>query len=129
MNTPNSPKNGAREQTDPTMQRLADDMQEGLSVFMTVPQKLMQANLEAFAEGMNFMQRRMKAQATIWSGLGRVGTGNGNLGDTQQHFINDMAQEMAAEMKEFSELAKKNMALAADVAMSAGKGFVPGRTS
>lgn len=128
MNTPNSPKNGAQEQVDPTMQRLADDMQEGLSAFMVVPQRLMQANLEAFADGMNFMHRRMKAQATMLSGLGRMGTG-GNLGDTQQHFINDMAQEMAAEMKEFSELAKKNMALAADVAMSAGKGFVPGRSS
>jgi Phasin protein len=122
------PKGPARADTEATTEKLSDAMQTGFSAAMTIPQKMMQANLEAITEGMNFMNRRMKAQAAMWSSVGQISDGS-SLRDIQQQLITSMTTEMASEIRELSEMARKNIGLMTGAVTAAGEGFSPGRSS
>lgn len=128
MTSSSTQRGDARQDQEAMRQDLSDAMQKGLTAFMAIPQKTMQANLAVITESVNFMNRRMKAQAALWSGLGQLSNG-GNLAEMHQHFINAMAQEMADEMKEMGELSRKNMALMTNAAASVGRGSAPGKSS
>ena len=120
-------KNSARPDTAAAVEKISDAMQSGLSVLMALPQKMMHANIEAITESVNFMSRRMKAQAAMWSN-GPLGNGS-SLSDAQQHFITAMTKEMADEMQEFGDLARKNIGLMTGAVTVAGDGFSPGKSS
>jgi hypothetical protein len=93
---------------DAGVKKAADAMQQGLAAFMSGPQRLMQANIETISESLNFMNRRMKAQAAMLSGFGQLANG-GNLADAQRHFIETMSREMAEEVQELGDFARKSI--------------------
>lgn len=95
---------------------------------LAIPEKLMQANLAAFAEGMHFLNRRMQAQAEIWSSAGRPAEGDGGT-DPQLAFITAVAREMADEVRELADLSRRNLAMIADAVMPQGQPFGPRRMS
>lgn len=89
-------------------QKVAEAMQQGLAAWMAVPQRLMQANVETITESVNFMNRRMKMQAAMFSGLGQLANGV-SVAETHKHLIETMTRELAAEAQEVGELARKNL--------------------
>jgi uncharacterized phage infection (PIP) family protein YhgE len=93
---------------DATVHKAADAVQQGIAAWMSIPQRLMQANIETINEGVNFMNRRMKAQAALMSGFGQLANG-GSFVDAQRHFIETMSKEMADEAQEFGDLARKSV--------------------
>lgn len=126
-NSPTS-KGNPRSETEPATEKLNDAMQQGASALMAIPQRMMQANLEAISEGMQFINRRMKAQAALWSGFGQFTNGS-TLSDVQQHFITSVTKEMAAEMQEWGDMARKTMASMTSAFTPAGEGYAPGKSS
>lgn len=89
-------------------EKTADAMQQGLAALMSIPQRLMQANIEAVGDGMTFMMRRMKAQAAIMSSFGKL-TNGGGLADMQRHVIETMTQEIADEAQELGTMARRRV--------------------
>lgn len=125
-----TPKGNPRTEaeTEPATEKLNDAMQQGASVLMAVPQRMMQANLEAISESMQFINRRMKAQAAMWSGFGQL-TNGPNLADVHQHFISSVTKEMAAEMQEVGDMARKQVRLITGAVVAGGEGYSPARSS
>lgn len=93
---------------DGDAQKAAEAMQQGIAAWMTIPQRLIQANIEAMSDSVNFMNRRMKAQAAMLSSFGQLANG-GSLADAQRHFIETMSREMAEEAQELGGLARKSV--------------------
>jgi sugar (pentulose or hexulose) kinase len=85
---------------------------------LAVPQKLMQINLEAATHAFNFMNRRMKAQAALWSSIGHLGDTNG-AAEMQRAFIENVTKDYAEEMTELTNLARKNLASVTEATASA----------
>lgn len=93
---------------DPTVQTVTEAMQRGLTTWLTVPQRLIQANAETISESVRFFDRRIKAQAAMLSRLGEMANG-GSMADAQKHLIETMTRELADEVQEVGELARKNL--------------------
>jgi hypothetical protein len=123
-----TPKGPARPETEPATEKLTDAMQQGASALMAIPQRMMQANLEAISDSMHFMNRRMKAQAALWSGFGQLTNGS-SLSDVQQHVITSLSKEMAAEMQELGDMARRNMAAMTGAFTPGGEGYGPTKSS
>lgn len=126
-NSPTS-KDNPRSETEPATEKLNDAMQKGASAIMAIPQRIIQASLEAISESMQLMDRRMKAQAAYWSGFGQFTSGSA-LSDVQQHVITLVTKEMAAEMQDWNDMARKTMASMASALTPTGEGFAPSRSS
>lgn len=122
------PPGDARTDAQVTPEKLADVMQQGLSAMMVLPQRMMQANLAAINEGMNFMNRRMKAQAAIWSGLGNARNGAG-LAEAQQQLMQAMTQEMAEGAREFGDMARRNIGMVTQAVTPPGDDPWSGKSS
>ncbi|MBN8534398.1 MAG: hypothetical protein J0L51_09920 [Rhizobiales bacterium] len=110
------------------VQKAADAMQQGIAAWMGVPQRLMQAHIETIGEGVNFMNRRMKAQAAMLNGFGQLMNG-GNLADVQRHFIETMSREMADEAQEIGDFAHKSFEAMTRAAGGGGSGASSARMS
>lgn len=126
----NSPmsKGNPRSETEPATEKLNDAIQQGASALMAIPQRMMQANLEAISESMQFMNRRMKAQAALWSGFGQFTNGS-TLTELQQHLITSVTKEMAAEMQDLGVVTRKNLASMTSAFTPAGEGYLPAKSS
>jgi hypothetical protein len=109
-----------------TVQKAADTMQQGLAAWASIPQRLMQANIETLSEGVNFINRRMKAQAALVSGFGQLANG-GSFIDVQRHVIETMSKEFADEAQELGDLARKSVEAMTRVA--SGGATTPARMS
>lgn len=126
-NSPTS-KDNPRSETEPATGKLNDAMQKGASALMALPQRMMQASLEAISESMQLMDHRMKARAALWSGFGQFTNGSA-LSDVQKQVITSVTKEMAAEMQDWNDMARKTMASMASALPPAGEGFAPGGSS
>ena len=83
-------------------------LEQNLAGLMVMPQRLMQAQIEILAEGMNFMSRRMKAQAAFLGELGQV-TSVANLAQLQRNLVQNISRDWTEEAKEISEIAHRNL--------------------
>ncbi|MFM8748595.1 phasin family protein [Rhabdaerophilum sp.] len=83
-------------------------LEQNLAGLMVMPQRLMQAQIEILAEGMNFMSRRMKAQAAFLGELGQV-TSVANLAQLQRNLVQNISRDWTEEANEISEIAHRNL--------------------
>lgn len=107
---------------------IGDAVQESITGRMAIPQRVMQANIEAMNQGLNILNRRLKAQAELWSGLGLMGKA-GSPAEAQKLFVETLTRDMADEVNQLSELAKRNFAMFSDIAATPPRGFSPPQSS
>ena len=88
--------------------QVAETLEQNLAGLMVIPQRLLQAQIEMFAEGINFLSRRMKAQAALLNDLGQVAS-VANLAQIQRNLVEGISREWTEEAKEISEIANKNL--------------------
>lgn len=132
MSTTNTPPSGSANggaSTEAVANSVTDAMQQGLKACMAMPQKIMQANLETAGHALDFMNRRMKAQAALLGGIGQV-TDASSLAEAQRAFIASLTRDYAEEMTELAALTRRNFAAVSDLARQpAGAAFAPARSS
>ena len=83
-------------------------LEQNLVGLMVMPQRLMQAQIEILAEGMNFMSRRMKAQAAFLGELGQVSS-VANLAQLQRNLVENISRDWTEEAKEINEIVNRNL--------------------
>jgi hypothetical protein len=83
-------------------------MQAGMANMMTVPQKVMEANLETGAELLSFMSRRMQSQSDLWNRIGHC-HGIDEAADAQRLFVESLAKDYADEMGQLAGVFRKNL--------------------
>ncbi|MCA3632812.1 MAG: phasin family protein [Methylobacterium sp.] len=83
-------------------------LEQHLAGLMVMPRRLMQAQIEILAEGMNFMSRRVKAQAAFLGELGQVSS-VANLAQLQRNLVENISRDWTEEAKEISEIANRNL--------------------
>ena len=86
-----------------------DFVQKSLAAFLVAPQRLMQINLEAASHAFSFMNRRMKAQAAMWSNVGNFSDTSG-AAEAQRAFLETVTKDYAEEMTKLTDMARKNLA-------------------
>lgn len=87
---------------------MAQAVQSRLTTAMTLPQKVMEANLQTTAEIFTFMSRRMKAQAELWDGLGHC-QDMAQASEMQRRFFDSVSKDYRDEMTTIVELARRNL--------------------
>jgi hypothetical protein len=106
-----------------------DAIQQSLTSFLAVPQKLMQINLEAANHAFSFMNRRLKAQAAFWSNFGHFSDTSG-AAEAQRAFLETVTKDYTEEMTQLTDMARKNLASATETVSSAPMpGFPAARSS
>ncbi len=129
MSTTSSQSSGAMRGNATSGKSTDDTIQQTLASFLAVPQKLMQINLEAANHTFNFMNRRMKAQAALWTNIGQFSDTRG-AAEAQRIFLETVTKDYTDEMTQLTDMARKNMASVSDAAASAPlPGFLAARTS
>jgi hypothetical protein len=93
---------------DATTNGVAQAVDTRLTIAMTLPRKVMEANLQTTAELLTFMSRRMKAQAELWDGLGHC-TDAAQASEMQRRFFDGVTQDYRDEMTTIVELARRNL--------------------
>jgi uncharacterized glyoxalase superfamily protein PhnB len=104
-------------------------MQQGAGIYFAMPQKLMQANLEATTSAFGFINRCMAAQADAWS---KMSSANdlAKASDVQRAFLEAVSKDSAEEVSKLAEIAKKNFAVMSSLATAGvNKGLSPGNSS
>ncbi len=109
--------NGNEQNSPKTVEDMTKTVQSGLASAMIVPKKLLEANLDAGAELLAFMGRRMKAQADLWSSLGHCSdlTEATNM---QKCFMEKVTKDYTDEASQLSDIARKNLEVVAGLASS-----------
>jgi hypothetical protein len=87
---------------------IVKSMQAGMANIMTIPQKVMEANLETGAELLRFMSRRMKSQSELWSRIGHC-HGMDEAADAQRTFVESLTKDYADEMGQLAAVFQKNL--------------------
>ena len=119
------PAHGAENIAKPVLEA----MQQGASAYMALPQKLMQANLEAMTSTVNFMNRCMTAQADVWSKIGSFGD-PAKAAEIQRTFLESVSKDSAEEVTKLAQIAKKNFAEMSNLAtLGVSKSLSPGNSS
>ncbi len=83
-------------------------LEQNFAGLMVMPQRLMQAQIEILTEGMNFMSRRMKAQAAFLGELGQVAS-VANLPQLQRNLVENISRDWTEEAKEINEIVNRNL--------------------
>lgn len=129
MSTSSSHLSGPARSAPDKGRRPDEAVQQALSGFLAVPQRLMQINIEAANHAVAFMTRRMKANAALWSSMGHFSDVSG-AAEAQRTFLETVTKDYVAEMTELTDLARKNLASVSDAAAGAPlPGFAAGRSS
>ncbi|MCX7328192.1 MAG: hypothetical protein NTW00_08730 [Hyphomicrobiales bacterium] len=106
-----------------------DAIQQSLTGFPAVPHKLMQINLEAANHAFSFMNRRLKAQAALWSNIGHFSDTSG-AAEAQRAFLETVTKDDTEEMMLLTDMARKNLASVTETVSSAPMpGFPAARSS
>jgi hypothetical protein len=87
---------------------IVKSMQSGMANMMTVPQKVMEANLETGAELLSFISRRMKSQSELWSRISHC-HGMDEAADAQRIFVEALTKDYADEIGQLAGVFQKNL--------------------
>jgi hypothetical protein len=109
--------NGNEQNSSKTVDDMTKSAQSSLASAMVVPKKLIEAHLDAGAELLAFMGRRMKAQADLWSSLGHC-SDLSEATNMQKSFIEKVTKDYTEEATQLSDIARKNLEVVAGLASS-----------
>lgn len=118
MSTPASQTSGPAHGNHGAGKPASDPIQHTLAAFVAVPQKMMQINLEVANHAFSSMNRRMKAQAALWTSIGQSG-GNGGAAEAQRAFLETVTKDYTDEMTQLTDMARKNLASVTETLASA----------
>ncbi len=118
MSTTPSPTPGPDRSKIDGGQSASDLLHQNLATFLAVPHRLMQINLEAVSHTFNFMNRRMKAQAALWTDIGQS-SGNGAAAEAQRAFLETVTKDYTDEMAQLAGMARKNLVSVTETLASA----------
>lgn len=128
-NTPGSDPVRTGSNPEAVVKSVTEAMQQGLAACMAVPQKIMQAQLETAGHAVDFMNRRMKAQAALWGGIGNISDAKG-IAEAQRSYFEAVTKDYAEEMGQLANITRKNMAAVSELATSTnGSGFPTTKSS
>ncbi len=88
--------------------KIMKSVQANMANLMSVPQKVIEANLETGAELLNFMSRRMKSQSELWSRVGHC-HGIDEAAEAQRLFVEKLSKDYAEEMGHLAAVFRKNL--------------------
>ena len=118
MSTPASQTSGPAHGNHGGAKPASDPIQHTVAAFVAVPQKMMQINLAVANHAFSFMNRRMKAQAALWTSIGQSGS-NGGAAEVQRAFLETVTKDYTDEMTQLTNMARKNLALITETVASA----------
>ncbi len=106
-----------------------DAIQQSLTGLLAVPQTLMQFKPEAANRAFSVMNRRLKAQAALWSNIGHFSDTSG-AAEAQRAFLETVMKDDTQEMMQLTDMARQNLAsLTGTVSTAPMPGFPAARSS
>ncbi len=92
-------------------ENLSKSVEASMAAALSLPQKIVETNLDAAGELLNFMSRRVKSQADFLRDIGHCKDLAGAV-EMQRKFWSHISDDYGREMGQLSEMAKGNIAKA-----------------